>query len=149
MILRTIILLVSLAAADALRSDEDVYDLDESLWRDRVLVAVAAAPGQEDLVQMRDAAVASACEFSNRDLVLVSIVGDGGRVGGRELDAGSVRRLRARLPLADHPFEMLLIGKDGGIKAAWRQAVPLTEIFALIDGMPMRRDESRNDRPCR
>lgn len=38
-----------------------------------------------------------------------------------------------------------LIGLDGGIKATWRNEVPSHgEVFALIDAMPMRAEELRN-----
>ncbi len=37
---------------------------------------------------------------------------------------------------------MILMGKDGEEKIRW-QKVNLTEIFAVIDGMPMRQREMR------
>ena len=36
---------------------------------------------------------------------------------------------------------IILIGRDGGIKAAWDKVVPPDEIFAKIDAMPMGRAE--------
>jgi hypothetical protein len=40
-------------------------------------------------------------------------------------------------------FTYLLIGKDGGVKARAREAVPLDEVFRQIDSMPMRQQEMR------
>ncbi len=41
---------------------------------------------------------------------------------------------------------LLLIGKDGGVKLKKEFIVPPDEIFTLIDGMPMRRAEMKNER---
>lgn len=68
----------------------------------------------------------------------------------KEVQAGLKERdiliLRTRSPalqaaLQSKAFEVLLIGKDGGIK--WRQQSPLSsqQLFAIIDAMPMRRQE--------
>ncbi|MEO0341702.1 MAG: DUF4174 domain-containing protein, partial [Bacteroidota bacterium] len=40
-------------------------------------------------------------------------------------------------------FLFILIGKDGGVKLRSTSVVPLDDLFALIDGMPMRRAEIR------
>ncbi len=42
------------------------------------------------------------------------------------------------------PFEVILIGLDGGIKMRKNKVVPRQEIYALIDGMPIRRAEKRS-----
>jgi hypothetical protein len=41
---------------------------------------------------------------------------------------------------------LLLIGKDGGVKLKKEFIVPPDEIFTLIDSMPMRRAEMKNER---
>ena len=40
-------------------------------------------------------------------------------------------------------FEIILVGLDGGIKSRNENFTPAQNIFALIDGMPMRRQEIR------
>lgn len=47
------------------------------------------------------------------------------------------------LKKTDAPFEILLIGLDGGVKLRKDEFVPCRELFTLIDGMPMRRAEMR------
>ncbi len=44
------------------------------------------------------------------------------------------------------PFTFLFIGKDGHVALRSFKTVPKTQLFALIDGMPMRRDEMRRKR---
>ena len=52
--------------------------------------------------------------------------------------------LRARLGFSGEKLQLVLIGKDGGVKR--RQSgdqIGLESLFALIDTMPMRRQEMR------
>lgn len=43
----------------------------------------------------------------------------------------------------DSPFEVILIGLDGGIKLTQHELLTYEKLFAIIDGMPMRRRELR------
>jgi len=43
----------------------------------------------------------------------------------------------------DTPFEVILIGLDGGIKLTQHELLTCQKLFAIIDGMPMRRRELR------
>ena len=43
-----------------------------------------------------------------------------------------------------HDFEVVLIGKDGGVKARTSDPGALQDFLALIDTMPMRRAEMRS-----
>ena len=45
---------------------------------------------------------------------------------------------------SNHNFSVSLIGLDGGKKSSWHKPVQPTEIFKLIDTMPMRINEMRN-----
>lgn len=41
-------------------------------------------------------------------------------------------------------FEIALVGLDGGVKLRQTEVISLEKLFALIDGMPMRRAEIKN-----
>jgi hypothetical protein len=43
-------------------------------------------------------------------------------------------------------FAVILVGKDGTEKYRAKKVVPLDELFALIDAMPMRREEVKHKR---
>ena len=43
------------------------------------------------------------------------------------------------------PFKVMLIGLDGGIKLAQPTVLSKEKLFAIIDGMPMRKREIRNN----
>ena len=48
-----------------------------------------------------------------------------------------------RLSLSETEFSVLLIGLDGSIKLRQDQIISREDLFAIIDGMPMRRTELR------
>ena len=51
--------------------------------------------------------------------------------------------LRRQLGLKGTGFAVVLVGKDGSVKAVWREPVDPKKIFMIIDAMPMRRDEMK------
>jgi len=50
----------------------------------------------------------------------------------------------SKLKQTSKDFEVILIGLDGGVKLRQTSLLSLEKLFALIDGMPMRRAEIRN-----
>ena len=65
------------------------------------------------------------------------------RIAG-EIDELAAERLdvRRRLELQGRGAQLVLIGKDGGVKARQSEGVfDLARVFELIDSMPMRRAE--------
>jgi hypothetical protein len=49
--------------------------------------------------------------------------------------------LRRRFNVGPGGFRALLIGKDGGVKLDQPNVIPAARLSAVIDAMPMRRDE--------
>ncbi len=68
--------------------------------------------------------------LDERDVVVQSISPEAARRDRKELgvEAGTT-------------FEVLLVGKDGGVKLRRQKPVAVAEISGLIDTMPMRREE--------
>jgi hypothetical protein len=93
------------------------------------LVVVVATPGDPRAVEQHAALVHDAAALRERDVVVQDMTPE---VGRRALGVG--RRAT---------FEVLLVGKDGGVKLRRDRVVAPSEIAALIDTMPMRRDEMR------
>ena len=61
---------------------------------------------------------------------------------GRLIDA-SAKELKNKLNLEDDSFTVILLGKDGGVKLRQSRLLPSTQLYALIDAMPMRKQEMR------
>lgn len=116
--------------------------LDSLQWSRRVVLAFAAH-GSERADDLRAAVERSACRVADRDLA-VYLVRDGAPEpldGAPALSGERGADLRAVFRPGDPRFEMILIGKDGGVKARSADPGDLDRFFDLIDGMPMRRQE--------
>ncbi len=96
------------------------------------LVVVVAMPGDPRATKQHALLEDDAAALRERDVVIQDMTPDAARRDRPELGVGS----RAA-------FEVLLIGKDGGVKLRRDKPVAAFEITALIDTMPMRQDEMR------
>ena len=114
-------------------------------WRDgrRVLLVRAALPEEVRLKEQKTVLSAQIEGLAVRDVMVVEWIGEADpkvlRSGGRVLVTALPREIQAEL--LSLAWKVLLIGRDGGIKAAWDKVVPPDEIFAKIDAMPMGRSE--------
>ena len=122
--------------------------LDRLSWSARPLLVLAPQADHPGVDAMVAAFEARRCETRDRDMVLVVLPESGpGRLGGEVLSAREVSAIRARYGGGVPGFQVVLVGKDGGAKLR-RDAVPdLGDVFALIDGMPMRRADMRERTP--
>ena len=119
-----------------------IETLDDYRWDSRLLLVFAPTEDDERYRRTKALVESERCEVENRDLVVGWFPLSGPlRLGGKDFDHGEAVRLRGTLGLGDDAFAVLLIGKDGGEKHRTAEIPDLADIFALIDGMPMRRAE--------
>lgn len=128
--LRTLLLGLSLASAAMAAQAGDL--LAGHRWQDRV-VLLLASHGDPALAEQRRRLEAAASAMAERDVVVLVPAG------------AEAARLRQRFGLDDR-FAVLLLGKDGGVKLQAREPVAADELTALIDAMPMRRQEMGRSR---
>lgn len=104
----------------------------------RVVVIEADGPANAEAIAQADALLAQRDGLRERDMVVFARFGDAPAV---QLfgDASSLPRRAAGASRG--PFLVLLFGKDGGEKLRSSQPVSAEDLFGLIDGMPMRRQE--------
>ncbi len=94
------------------------------------LVVVVAEPGDARAGQQHAALEQDAAGLRARDVLVQDMTPD------------VARRQRPELGVNPHAvFEVLLVGKDGTVKLRRDGVVAAAEITALIDTMPMRRQE--------
>lgn len=107
--------------------------------KNRVLVIAVERFDQIALARQKQVLREGLAGLRDRDIVAFAMT--------RDAIAGIVGDVPARpvtvpgSPGAKPAFEAILIGKDGGIKKRWRAPVSLEALFAVIDAMPMRRQE--------
>ena len=133
---------------------EDADALARS-WRWNRRVVLALGP-ERDLSRQATLVGDDWSGWLDRDLELVLLTRGGGLVVERFVDGGPVgaafdagveTALEERFglePVTDR-FQAVLVGKDGGVKHRWSAVVEPAEVFDLIDAMPMRIREMRED----
>ena len=120
--------------------------LGDYLWQRRPLLLFAPSESDPRLVETVRRIEASRCDFAERDMVLGQIVNDGtSTLDGQVLETGQARRLFSQFGIGANTFSAVLIGKDGGEKLRVNGVPDLGAIYAVIDGMPMRRTEMGGD----
>jgi hypothetical protein len=113
-------------------------------WQFRPLFVLAADSGDSRLEEQRRIVAQNRAGFSERQIVIVYVVGEHVTA---ELGPGpgqSAAVLRKRFGAGGSGFKLVLVGKDGGAKLTSGTALPAAELFRTIDAMPMRIDEMRS-----
>jgi hypothetical protein len=114
-------------------------------WQNRILVVCAA--GSEDSAYVAQLGMLATVQgrMRERDLVTFHLTADTSSFEGRQLSAESREETIERFEIPLDRFEVILIGKDGTIKLRRSEPTTAAEIFELIDSMPMRQREMREE----
>jgi len=119
-------------------------ELSDYRWQHRPLLLFAPMDTDPRLVETLSRIEASRCDFLDRDMVIGVVVTEGiSTLGGQVINADESRELADQYSIDANAFSALLIGKDGGEKLRINEVPNLQEIYAVIDGMPMRTREMR------
>jgi NADH dehydrogenase [ubiquinone] 1 alpha subcomplex assembly factor 1 len=126
-------------------SADSPFALTQYQWKKRVLVISAPTEDDRNLMEQQHEVALVPEEFADRDMVLVTLLDNAvSKAGDRELTTEETLSARATLGIIPGSFALRLIGKDGSVKLSGEEATSMTEIFALIDTMPMRQNSLRN-----
>lgn len=121
----------------------DTIDLGDYRWKSRIVFVFAESGEIPAYRAFMDAWAGAQEGIKDRDLLIFQILDVGTSRGPRgPLSPRQEEDLRASFATTGEPFQIVLIGKDGGVKLRSPDA-SLTQIFELIDSMPMRRAEMR------
>jgi len=117
--------------------------LDSYRWQNRIVVVFADQDAKQDLARQYQMMLIESDGMRDRDLIVVTVETDLVEIDGLANPTIRADRLRDAFNVPEQGFSILLIGKDGGVKLRSRQPVTTKDLFALIDGMPMRQREMR------
>lgn len=129
-------LLLALLSLGPARADDD--SLAPWRWHARPLLLFAPSQSDPALLAQQRVLEADRAGLHDRDLILLTVLAD--QVSGFA-DPGEAARLRRRFGVPAGRFSVVLVGKDGGEKLRLARPVTLDRLYAVIDAMPMRRDE--------
>lgn len=119
-------------------------DLTQYKWKNRLLFVFAPHSSHPSLIGLKSDISVYKEEIVDRDLIVFQIYETGSSFQDmREIDRGMADKLRQYFKVAPGHLTVILVGKDGGVKLRRNEQINLNEIFVLIDGMPMRREEMR------
>jgi Domain of unknown function (DUF4174) len=138
------ILLASMLVGSASGKEQDTVDLTAYQWKNRLLILFA--PSEEDLryQSFKEQLQRRTQEVQDRDLLAFHVFETGyGRLAQLPLNKGQVLFLRRQFSIKPGQRIAILIGKDGEVKLRRELPVDLSEIFSVIDAMPMRQREMR------
>ena len=119
-------------------------DLRPLRWQNRVLLLYTDNLMHPEYQKMEEALLMEEKAVEARKLIVYTIMG---QKVSRGLPAETWQDdlpLREASQNLGKGFGLELIGLDGGVKYRSTSAVSLQELWALIDGMPMRRAELKN-----
>ena len=108
--------------------------LKAHIGKNRVILTFSASSDIPDRLSLIKQIEQYQCQFSDRDLVHIDLI------------AGSndYRALSQRFSVPSGDFRLVLVGKDGGVKLSTSDP-KLESVLALIDAMPMRQKERRDE----
>jgi hypothetical protein len=136
-----------LTIASGVHAGGSALDLSQFRWKNRLLFLFAPSPTHPFFDQLHQSLRAQRAGVKDRDLVVFEILESArSTMNSDALDAHIAQSLREELDVSRGEFAVILMGKDGGIKLRRQSQTKLTDIFALIDAMPMRREEMRQKR---
>ena len=115
--------------------------LSKYQWKNRLLLVYAPSMDDAQFQNQKQTLEQNTDELQERDMLIFSVLGN--KEIKDQLTPQTCKQLRQLHQVEEKDFQVILIGKDGGIKLKSKKTVPMSDLFALIDGMPMRRAEMR------
>ena len=116
--------------------------LSDFKWEKRLLIISNPSNNSEKEVEQLQYLGPLDQDFTERKLLVLKLNDKTYSVlNSRETTIVSDPKSIKRLCLSETEFSVLLIGLDGGIKLRQDQIISREDLFAIIDGMPMRRSE--------
>lgn len=123
-------------------------NLENHKWQARVLIIKTTDSTSSIYINQLKEFKNSFDELNERKLIVYHIVNSKYSAISyinSERKSGIVsNQLHKNILNSESHFEVLLIGLDGGVKLKQDKVVSKTELFALIDSMPMRKNEIKN-----
>ena len=122
-------------------------DLAEYRWENRLLLIVAdehALPKVQDQLRQYQSVKSG---LQERKLIIYTILPKRYQIANNDKGEWIMsKEYFHRYKPSNKTFEITLIGLDGGIKLRQTNLLSPEKLFAIIDGMPMRRAEIRKNK---
>lgn len=118
---------------------QQAQPLNDLKWVNRVIIIFMPEANYPAATKQIQLFKAESKELEARDLLLIPVVGN--HMDYQLAKPGDGLSLRKAFKVPKSAFALVLIGKDGTEKFRATKVVKPTEIFRIIDAMPMRKAE--------
>ncbi|MDX5593839.1 DUF4174 domain-containing protein [Pseudovibrio sp. SPO723] len=143
---RTASWMIGLSALAVFATSSAVYaDLSEFQWKNRLLLVFDDSKDAALLRTQRKIYDENQADMKERDLLFFEVAKDRARVIGKPAPEMDAAKLRSLLSVESQEKQVVLIGKDGGVKHRREGVIEAPDLFAIIDAMPMRQSEMRSN----
>lgn len=120
--------------------------LDEYTWKNRVILLFTRSEETKVFHEQLQEFEERQSGLVDRDLVVFKILPDHVIAPDEKmLDQNVATHLRNAFQAQESEYKIVLIGKDGGQKLSQDSFLSTDKLFGIIDQMPMRRREMRED----
>lgn len=138
------LLFLPVFSTQSFASDADNV-MQDLVWQHRVLIVFT--PEQDSVPFNEQNAILASVpgELSDRDMVIIRVTAKGEVTINNRMHASSANSFYKRYNVTPGQFRVVLVGKDGTVKLDQAEPVTTSDLFALIDSMPMRQYEMLPD----
>lgn len=132
--------------ADLSAQMDESFDLNEYRWNSRVLLLFSPNNTYTELTRSMEMVRTNKSGIEERDLKVFQVLGNiGNSSGDKVVQREDSQDIREWFDVTSNEFKAILIGKDGTEKLRTGEAVTKERLFEVIDAMPMRRLEMKED----
>ncbi|MEO9872046.1 DUF4174 domain-containing protein [Ekhidna sp.] len=113
-------------------------------WEKRVLIFSAQSPTNIGYKKQEQSLKREKRGMKDRDLIIYRLYNDHWLDHQmKPISEAEAESIRHAYNISENEFSVILVGKDGGVKMRKNDIVSTKELFALIDSMPMRKREMK------
>ncbi|MBD3275231.1 MAG: DUF4174 domain-containing protein [Candidatus Marinimicrobia bacterium] len=118
--------------------------MDDFLWENRPILIFVESPENANYQALTQQIEQERAGIKDRDIVILHLISKGQSfLGDRPISKESARNIRQRFQPNSEVMTVVLVGKDGTEKARKTGLIDITTFFPIIDAMPMRQREMR------
>lgn len=130
-------------------TEAQAQDLSTYRWQNRVLLVLSRAENEQRATAQLAELAAAKEGLEERKLLVFQVLPEQYRQALLPNDQWHRATDVFQAHALDGGFTVVLLGLDGGVKVRQSQVLTINELFATIDGMPMRRAELGRQRPTK
>ena len=125
----------------------DIYsqNLEEYQWQKRLLLVISDHKKNNQFVDQIKELNSDKKGLKERKLLIINVLPDQYKIGLTVDNWYTSIELYTKHNRSSSPFKVILIGLDGTIKSEKNDLMSNEELFSLIDKMPMRQQEIRDN----